>query len=306
MYNDLFSIGSLTVHTYGLCYALAAITAVLVARKRAKARGMDPEEVVNIALYGVLCGVIGAKLFYVVLHLREVIERPRLLISGDGLLMYGALMAVTLFLVLYFRKKKLRAGDWLDVCMPCVSLAQCIGRIGCFFAGCCYGIETDSPLGVVFPAGNFAPSGVRLVPTQLISAAGNLCFAFLGFAWTKKETRKHTAIWLYMALLGSGRFVMDFFRGDKQNVVGTVSVSQWISLAMALAGVLGLVYAPRIMKRRAAAAQAGPLPDSADEAEAEETAESPAENGESARTPEASDGENESTEASAEEEKEET
>ena len=63
--------------------------------------------------------------------------------------------------------------------MPEVALAQAFGRIGCFLAGFCYGRPTDSVFGVVFPEDSLAPAGIKLIPTQLISAAGDFAIAII-------------------------------------------------------------------------------------------------------------------------------
>ena len=77
-------------------------------------------------------------------------------------------------------------ADYLDLMIPSVALAQALGRVGCFLAGCCYGRETDSCIGVVFTNSLYAPNGVKLLPTQLIMAAGDLVIMAILLLYAKR------------------------------------------------------------------------------------------------------------------------
>ena len=87
---------------------------------------------------------------------------------------------------------------YFDLVMPAVSFAQGFGRFGCFFAGCCYGRETDAWYGITFHNSSFAPNGVKLIPTQLISAAGDfiICALLLWFASKRPKTGRVAAAYL--------------------------------------------------------------------------------------------------------------
>ena len=248
MFNRLFSIGPFTVYMYGVMIAVGVLTAVLVSMYRAKRRGLVPDEVLSFALYGIVSGVVGAKLMYCLVHIREVIANPSLLWNGNGMLVYGAIIGAIGTLVLYCWKKKLNFFSYFDLIMPSISLAQGFGRIGCFFAGCCYGKETSSGFCLVFPEGSLAPSGVPLWPTQLVSAGWHFLCAAILFAYEKNPAHRRTVGIAYLTLFGIGRFIIDFFRGDKQNVVRGVSLSQIGSIAVAVAGAILIAV---ILHRRA-------------------------------------------------------
>ena len=248
MFNRLFSIGPFTVYMYGVMIAVGVLTAVIVSMYRAKRRGLVPDEVLSFALYGIISGVVGAKLMYCLVHIREVIADPSLLWNGNGMLVYGAIIGAIGTLVLYCRKKKLDFFSYFDLIMPSISLAQGFGRIGCFFAGCCYGKETSSHFCLVFPEGSLAPSGVPLWPTQLVSAGWHFLCAAILFTYEKNPAHRRTVGIAYLTLFGIGRFVIDFFRGDKQNVVRGVSLSQIGSIAVAAAGAILIAV---ILRRRA-------------------------------------------------------
>ncbi len=277
MHPVLCTIGPLTVYMYGLMLAVGAVTGIGVGIYRAKRLGLDPDHVFGIGLYGVLVGVVGAKVMYVLVHLREMIADPAQILTGSGFLIYGGIGAAFVFVWLFCRKKKKSFIEYFDHCIPSVPLAQGIGRMGCFFAGCCYGKPTDSFLGIVFPEGSSAPAGIPLWPTQLFSVAWNLLVAgFLILLSRKKIHRGTLGVW-YLALFGAGRFVIDFFRDDGQNVIGTVSVSQVTSIIMAVLGAAALtvIYVLRKKKAQNASAEEETADEENEEAaDAEETADS--------------------------------
>ena len=125
--------------------------------------------------------------------------------------------------------------------IPAVAFAQGCGRIGCFFAGCCYGRQTDSWFHIMYTHSQFAPNNVWLIPTQLISSAGNFAIAAILFWYAKKNKVTGMVGAMYLALYSIGRFFIEMLRNDYRGFVGSFSTSQWISIGMvALAG--GLMY----------------------------------------------------------------
>ena len=125
--------------------------------------------------------------------------------------------------------------------MASISMAQGFGRIGCFLAGCCYGRETTSRFGVVFPEGGLAPAGVKLIPTQLISSAGDfliMIVLLLYYRKNKKDGTPGNVGFLYMLLYGVGRFLVEFLRNDNRGGAWMFSTSQWISMVILAGGIV--------------------------------------------------------------------
>ena len=120
-----------------------------------------------------------------------------------------------------------------------VALAQGFGRIGCFLAGCCYGVETDSAFSVTFHDSAYAPNGVALFPSQLVSSGLDFIhFAVLCVVAKKNKTPGRIGA-LYLIFYSIGRFCIEFFRGDLlRGSVGTLSTSQFISIFVAIAGAI--------------------------------------------------------------------
>lgn len=143
---NLFSIGKFTIHGYGLMIAIGILCCVAMASYRAKKNGLDPEAIVDIGIYGVIGGFVGAKILYVIVEFKTFIKDPKSVLGSEGFVVYGGIIAGFLTAIVYCRIKKLYFLEYFDLAVASISMAQGFGRIGCFLAGCCYGLETDSGL----------------------------------------------------------------------------------------------------------------------------------------------------------------
>ena len=203
--------------------------------------------------FGLPLGIIGARVYYCAFDpdmktLADWFSFES--IRQGGLAIYGGIIGGVLGGYVLSRVKRLPFLRYADLVMPSVALAQGFGRIGCFLAGCCYGLPTKSPFGIVFTSSDFAPNGVSLIPTQLISSGLNfLHCAFLIWAASRMKTPGRVAA-LYLMCYSAGRFVLEFFRGDLiRGTVGTLSTSQFISIFIFLLGAALFLLCPRLAKR---------------------------------------------------------
>ena len=191
MKNDLFTIGSITIHGYGLMIGIGIIAAYYMAEYRANKRGMDVDMILSIAICGVVCGILGAKILYYVTILDEIVENPKKLLDiSDGFVVYGGIIGGVLGGYVLSRIKHISFFQYADLVMPSVALAQGFGRIGCFLAGCCYGMPTHSHFAIVFHNSDFAPNNIPLVPTQLISSGLDFLHCLL-LLYAAKKCKKH-------------------------------------------------------------------------------------------------------------------
>ena len=244
MYNDLFSIGPLTFHTYGLMTAIGIISAYYMIEARGKKRNFTEEQsghIFGLVAFCVLFGYIGSKLLFMLTILPELMQDPSRILQSisDGWVVFGGILGGIFGAWIFCKWKKLPAGEYFDLAFPGVALAQGFGRIGCFFAGCCYGAQTESAFSIVFKNSDYAPNHVHLIPTQLISSALDflLCFFLL---WYEKRIKKRDGelAAVYLVLYSVGRFILEFWRGDLgRGSVGNLSTSQFIGIFTALAGV---------------------------------------------------------------------
>lgn len=229
---DIISIGKITIHGYGLMIALGILCCIALAMYRAKKYSLSEEAIVDIALWGVLAGFVGAKLLYVIVEFKDFLEDPLALLGSEGFVVYGGIVAGVLAAVLYCRKKNLVFMEYFDLAAPSIALAQGFGRIGCFLAGCCYGRETEAFLGVTFPEGSMAPAGVKILPTQLFSSAGDFLITAVLLLYYRKNTRTGNVGALYLLLYGIGRFLIEFLRADDRGGFAGLSTSQLISIVI--------------------------------------------------------------------------
>lgn len=241
MKKDLFYIGRFSVHGYGLMIGIGFILALFLGEYRAKKKGMKEEAIIDLAIIAAVGGFLGAKILYIIVSFKEFLQNPLAVIGSEGFVVYGGIISGVLCCMLYCKVKKLKFLDYFDIVMPEVALAQAFGRIGCFLAGCCYGRETTSRFGVVFPEGGLAPAGVKLIPTQLISSAGDfliMIVLLLYYRKNKKDGTPGNVGFLYMLLYGVGRFLVEFLRNDNRGGAWMFSTSQWISMVIVAGGIV--------------------------------------------------------------------
>lgn len=236
MYNDI-SIGPVTIHMYGIMIAIGFASAYLISDYRAKKKGLDSDIIFGILWCAVVGGMAGSRLLYYIVSIRDIVKSPGLIWDfSHGYVVYGGIIGGVTAGYIYINIKKEKFLRYFDLVIPEVALAQGFGRIGCFFAGCCYGRETKLPIAVVFKNSSYAPNGVGLIPTQLISGAGDFIIAAVLFLYSKKSAKDGNVASLYMILYSIGRFFIEFLRGDYRGSVGVLSTSQIISVIIFAAG----------------------------------------------------------------------
>jgi phosphatidylglycerol---prolipoprotein diacylglyceryl transferase len=262
MYPEIFHVSFL--HTYGLLVALAFLAGLWMAQHLGKRGGLNPEAVTNLGIYCALAAIAGAKLMMFLVDIPYYIEHPGEMLSFSTLqaggVFYGGLIAALAVAAWYMRKTGLPVLPTADVFAPGIALGHGIGRLGCFSAGCCWGVESHVPWAVTFtnPAANQlvgVPLGVSLHPTQLYEAFAE--FMIFGILYWRIRTPHSTGmiISLYLLLYSAARFLVEFFRVHEQGNLwgGPLDTSQWISLALFL---LGASYFVAAHRRKAAAVQA--------------------------------------------------
>lgn len=236
--NDLLKIGPITVHGYGLMIAIGVLSAYVMAEYRAKKKGLNPDRIFDLAIWCVAGGILGAKLLYLIVELRSIIENPKQLLHiMDGFVVYGGIIGGILSGYLFCRRKHLSFLEHFDLVMPSIALAQGFGRIGCLLAGCCYGRETESAFHIIFEHSEYAPNGVALIPTQIIMSGLNFLHFFLLIFVAKHVKAKGQVAAVYLMCYSVGRFFMEYLRNDPRGSVSLFSTSQFISLFILIAGI---------------------------------------------------------------------
>lgn len=240
MHPILFELGSWPVYTYGILLAAAYLLGLQLAVWRAKKRGVDPNRVMDLGIWIIIAALVGAKLLLIVVDWDHYRENPRdifSLVRSAGVF-YGGLVVATITGFLLIRRYRLPVWTTADLYAPGIALGHVIGRMGCFFAGCCWGKPTDVAWAITFTnpaaAANVGtPLNIALHPTQLYEAGAELLILALLIA-TERRGRYFAGrtFWLYMLLYGITRFIIEIYRGDPRGEIFGMSTSQFVSVLL--------------------------------------------------------------------------
>ncbi|MGE0450674.1 MAG: prolipoprotein diacylglyceryl transferase [Vicinamibacterales bacterium] len=253
MHPVLLDLGPATLYTYGVLLAAAYLLGLKLAMVRAQERGLDHTRVLDLGIYIIISALVGAKLLMVIVDFRTFVADPAELITlaRSGGVFYGGLILAVVVALWYIRRIGLPLWTTCDVFAPGIALGHVIGRMGCFFAGCCWGKPTDVPWAVTFTnpyaATNVGtPLNVPLHPTQLYEAGAEALILALLLSTERRGTPyPGRTFWLYMLLYAITRFIIEFYRNDPRGAVLIFSTSQFISLILAPLSIIMLVVLSR-------------------------------------------------------------
>ena len=265
MYPELFSIGPITIYTYGVLLAASYLLGLQFARVRARRWGLDPNRVLDLGIYIIIAALVGAKLLLLVTDFNQFRASTADLLSfaRSAGVFYGGLIAAIAVAFWYIHRHAMPFWTTCDAFAPAIALGHVTGRLGCFAAGCCYGKPANVPWAVVFTnptaAANVGtPLGIPLHPTQLYESGAELLILVALLA-TERRGRPFPGrtFWLYMILYGVSRYIIEFYRGDPRGEMFGMSTSQFISAVLAPLSVVMLIWlsrqgpeAPREMSSR--------------------------------------------------------
>lgn len=274
MHPILFKIGNFTVGTYGVMIVIGMLSGLWLMARLARRRGLPPEFFYDLAFVLLLSGFVGARVFNIIIEWKEFVKDPAgMIFSRSGFVFQGGFIAALICGLWFTRRRKVPLLETVDIVAPGLVLAHAFGRIGCFLAGCCYGLTctgTHHPLlcklAVQYPLitdhgqpaelFNFAYAGqlaqgligpeatapLPILPVQLFESFGNFLICLV-LVWAWRRRRFSGQIFaLYMGLYSVLRFSLEYLRGDEDRGVyfgGVISTAQIIAL-VTLAGAIGL------------------------------------------------------------------
>lgn len=241
MYPVLFSVGGFEITSFGVLVAVGALVGISMFR-RELAQSALPDDAVDGAIIGVLGGLAGAKLLWVVEHLGEE-PFGSLLFSRGGLSWFGGLVGGVGAALLYFAFKRYPIVRTIAAASPALAAGHGIGRIGCFLVGDDYGRPTTLPWGVAFPRG-LPPTAERVHPAQLYEAIFLAVLTVLLIRWRRAGVGDGAVLGRYLVLAGAARFCIEFIRVNER-VLGGLTVAHWAALLMIAAGVAVMRLGPR-------------------------------------------------------------
>lgn len=247
----------LNVHLYGIMIAIGILCCFIVLFVFTKKKNIESRFVDFIFYDGI--GAIMFGFFTAALYqgIYNYIENPSGGFSLNGGITFigGLIGGAVFFLGVYFllrKRYKTRLTDVLSLLPCCILIAHAFGRVGCFFAGCCYGKETSSFLGVSFPKNSlyYGYDGTPVYPTQLYEAA--FLFILFGvclYLYMKKNFQHNLS--LYLVCYGIFRFLIEYLRGDDRGAfIAGLSPSQAQSLLMIAIGVGFYFVFKKVLEKR--------------------------------------------------------
>jgi phosphatidylglycerol:prolipoprotein diacylglycerol transferase len=248
---------AIRIHGFGLMLFLAFLAAMNLAAYLARRSKVDPNDVFDLAIWVIVGGLAGARLFYVVQH-REAIDSwvDVFKVWEGGIVLYGSGLGAAAAFLLFWGIRRFPFAPMLDVAAPAIAIGVALGRIGCFLNGCCYGDTCDLPWAVSFPQGTLpwmdqvrgglldvsAARSLPVHPTQLYSALDGLILTGLLLAYFPLRRRDGEVIALLAVTYPITRFLIEQLRDDEGAVNLGMTISQNGSLVLLLLGLAGWAW----------------------------------------------------------------
>jgi phosphatidylglycerol:prolipoprotein diacylglycerol transferase len=256
IYPFQLQLGPIAVTGYGLMMMVAFLMAGWAMQLELRRRGLDEEYAADIVIAAVIGGLIGAKVWYVVVN-----RDWDALVRRGGFVWYGGFLGGVVAVLLNGWRLRVPPRYTMELTAPALAVGYALGRVGCFLVNDDYGTPTSLPWGMKFPRGlppttvenlshlhvSFPPGTdpstvVAVHPTQIYETIAMLIvFALL---W-RLRGRRHAIGWLfgvYLVLAGIERFLVEFVRAKDDRVFGPLSIAQVTSLVVILAGVLVMIW----------------------------------------------------------------
>ena len=247
-----FNIGPLPITGFGIAVVVSFLIAQLVSEAMMRLRGADPQPIGDMILGAIIGGLLGAKIYFVV-----VLGNWDAMWSRGGFVFWGGLIGGAIGVLVIARMKKVPIWRTLEVGAPAIAAAYAVGRTGCWAVGDDYGRPWTGPFAVQFPEGappstagvmarefgvpippNTDASALLAVhPTQIYEVAMGL--VMFGILW-RLRNHKHLEGWLfggYCVLAGIERFIVEFFRAKDDSLGFGLTIAQTIAIAFIVLGI---------------------------------------------------------------------
>lgn len=220
-----FTVFGIDIMWYGVLITSAMVLATYMSYRRAPMYSIVPDSVLDIILWTLPIGVLGARAYYVLFNMKFYHSFAQIInIRNGGLAIHGGLIAGLITIYVLSRKKKINTLDFLDLVVPTVALAQSIGRWGNFFNSEAHGIETNLPWAIIV-------SGQHVHPTFLYESLWCLMLFFLLTYIGKKRVFKGQIVCLYGMLYSFERFFVEWLRTDSL-MIGPFKQAQVLSICV--------------------------------------------------------------------------
>ena len=247
MHPLLFEIGPFPIYTYGVLVAAGFLLGLGLAVRQGRKEGVPSHKITDLGFYILLSAIVGSRLLFILINASHYSRNPLEIfkIWEGGLVFYGGLIFAIPTALWYVKKSALSVWNTGDLFAPSIAVGHAIGRIGCFFAGCCYGKPAEGlPWAVTFTdPQSLARIGVPLHPTQLYESFGEFTIFILLITLRRYKSFQGQLFLTYILLYSVLRFIVEFYRGDPGRgfLDSHLSLSQGISILAFLVAVAGLI-----------------------------------------------------------------
>ncbi len=247
------TIGPISVFYYGIVIALAIIAALYITTKLAKRQSIDSETIFDMATWLLVGGIVGARLYEVILELPYYLKSPQAIIQvwQGGLAIHGALLGGLLALLFFTRRRKINFWQLLSLALPGVAIAQAIGRWGNWFNQELFGLPTNVPWSIPISITN-RPAGfetfIYFHPTFLYESLGCLVIGLVLYYMVRQQFQTKVIVGYYALLYGLLRFGLEFIKIDQTPVVAGLRWPQVISLLLIGLGIFLLRSSQPVFK----------------------------------------------------------
>jgi len=237
MIPELFKIGPITLHSFGLMAMLGFLIPSLIMRGEFRRNKIDPDFASTIAVAAIIGGFIGARLYYIIEHWQDFLRDPvSMIFSGAGLVWYGGFFGGAAAVIYIIKRNKLPVLSTVDLIAPLLMLGYAFGRGGCLLSGDGdYGPPSDLPWAMAFPKG-IVPTAVPVHPTPIYNIL--LTMIFFAIIWKVRMRNFPSGTIFGMCLIAGGveRFVTEFWRNTPKLAFGWMTLAQIFSVILILIG----------------------------------------------------------------------
>ena len=251
MHRELIHLyGPFAINSFGLMIIIGLlIFSLLILSDPKRTKILSSEQYFNLLAPAILVALVGGRLLYVIAHWHSIDSFLEIFaVWQGGFSLLGGVIALLLVMPYFFKKNHISLLPFLDLAAIYAPLLQGISRFGCFFAGCCFGSPTNSFLGIINPSCSIESYiNKPLHPTQLYSAfALFLIFLSMYFVFQYRFKYPGQLACFYLILMSTERFIIDFWRGDREFLstpgLNIISIPQLVAVLIAFAASAMLIY----------------------------------------------------------------
>ena len=245
MNSIMLDLGFFQIRWYSFFILIAIFFGGFLVYKEAVKKGIEKDQLIDIMFYTIIIGILGARIYYVLFNLDYYLKNPIEIIQiwNGGLAIHGGLIAALIFLLIYFKKKKMNLLLFLDIIVVGLILAQAIGRWGNFFNGEAFGRDVSIEFLKNLHLPKFIIDGMHIgstykEPTFLYESLLSLIgFIILIIIRKLKKLKTGTLTSIYLIWYGISRLIIETFRSDSL-MLGSIKVAQLVSIIGIASGII--------------------------------------------------------------------